>query len=283
MKRSHLKAFTLIELLVVIAIIAILAAILFPVFAQAREQARKISCLSNIKQLGTAIAMYTQDYDENIVLDCTTDNQTFFDTWQDLVQPYAKNYAIVICPDSPYQDSANVQTDFQYWMSYGIFPTAASLGYPYFLTRQAAWFQNYALPNEKYDGLAGAGISNGSAYGWPQGSFPSATLARVARPAEYALLFDSNNFDGWQGVYGAQVGLGYCGGWVGYDYSFFGPQPRHTGGSNICDINTRATAYGQGMFNVGFLDGHAKSFKPGQFLQNNPAQPDTLLYLWPNN
>lgn len=61
MNRSHFRAFTLIELLVVIAIIAILAAILFPVFAQAREQARKISCLSNIKQLGTAIAMYTQD------------------------------------------------------------------------------------------------------------------------------------------------------------------------------------------------------------------------------
>ncbi len=59
------KGFTLIELLVVIAIIAILAAILFPVFAQAREQARKISCLSNLKQLGLASSMYLQDYDES--------------------------------------------------------------------------------------------------------------------------------------------------------------------------------------------------------------------------
>jgi prepilin-type N-terminal cleavage/methylation domain-containing protein len=63
----HRRGFTLIELLVVIAIIAILAAILFPVFAQAREQARKTQCLSNGRQLGTAIMMYAQDYDEAIV------------------------------------------------------------------------------------------------------------------------------------------------------------------------------------------------------------------------
>jgi prepilin-type N-terminal cleavage/methylation domain-containing protein/prepilin-type processing-associated H-X9-DG protein len=62
--RHRRQAFTLIELLVVIAIIGILAAMLFPVFAQAREQARKITCVSNIKQLGTAMLMYAQDYDE---------------------------------------------------------------------------------------------------------------------------------------------------------------------------------------------------------------------------
>ena len=63
-RRSHACAFTLIELLVVIAIIAVLAAILFPVFAQAREKARAISCLSNGRQIGTALFMYIQDYDE---------------------------------------------------------------------------------------------------------------------------------------------------------------------------------------------------------------------------
>ena len=64
--RSRQQGFTLIELLVVIAIIAILAAILFPVFAQAREKARSISCLSNCKQMGTAATMYSQDYDETL-------------------------------------------------------------------------------------------------------------------------------------------------------------------------------------------------------------------------
>src|SRR6476469_4413094 len=65
--RRRNTAFTLIELLVVIAIIAILAAILFPVFAQAREKARAISCMSNTKQIGTAAMMYAQDYDETLV------------------------------------------------------------------------------------------------------------------------------------------------------------------------------------------------------------------------
>lgn len=64
MRREEKRGFTLIELLVVIAIIAILAAILFPVFARARENARKSNCLSNLKQLGTAHMMYCQDYDE---------------------------------------------------------------------------------------------------------------------------------------------------------------------------------------------------------------------------
>jgi prepilin-type N-terminal cleavage/methylation domain-containing protein/prepilin-type processing-associated H-X9-DG protein len=83
--------FTLIELLVVITIIAILAAILFPVFAQAREKARQTSCLSNQKQIGHAILMYAEDYDEAIVpvLAVGTDGTTT--TWPFLLQPYLKN------------------------------------------------------------------------------------------------------------------------------------------------------------------------------------------------
>lgn len=97
MKQSDMKArggFTLIELLVVIAIIAILAAILFPVFAQAREKARAISCVSNEKQLGTAMMMYLQDYDENYPMmqyQSDFNNPDTLHVWEDMLWPYIKN------------------------------------------------------------------------------------------------------------------------------------------------------------------------------------------------
>jgi prepilin-type N-terminal cleavage/methylation domain-containing protein/prepilin-type processing-associated H-X9-DG protein len=97
MKQRRVSGFTLIELLVVIAIIAILAAILFPVFAQARESARKTSCLSNMKQLGTATMMYVQDYDGAYPLAWYERPQYGFDT---VLFPYIKNYQVYECPSN---------------------------------------------------------------------------------------------------------------------------------------------------------------------------------------
>jgi prepilin-type N-terminal cleavage/methylation domain-containing protein/prepilin-type processing-associated H-X9-DG protein len=98
------RGFTLIELLVVIAIIAILAAILFPVFARAREKARQTSCLSNVKQLMTAWLMYAQDYDEmsNRYAGYTAPAVVIpvggKDYWFELLEPYTKNSQIFSCP-----------------------------------------------------------------------------------------------------------------------------------------------------------------------------------------
>src|SRR5687767_8686968 len=89
--------FTLIELLVVIAIIAILAAILFPVFARARENARRSSCSSNIRQLGLALKQYIQDYDERYPEAQTIVNGTDIG-WAQNLQPYAKNLQLFQCP-----------------------------------------------------------------------------------------------------------------------------------------------------------------------------------------
>lgn len=117
MQKLQRRAFTLIELLVVIAIIAILAAILFPVFATARAKARQSSCLSNIKQMSTGLLQYVQDYDEQYAL-CVPDGvRASFTTpadrtatsplglarrmsyWSNSVQPYIKNWGVYTCPD----------------------------------------------------------------------------------------------------------------------------------------------------------------------------------------
>ncbi|MBD3292223.1 MAG: DUF1559 domain-containing protein [Armatimonadia bacterium] len=102
------KGFTLIELLVVIAIIAILAAILFPVFARAREKARQASCLSNMKQIVTGSLMYVQDYDEFLFGHCQGTRSTFYPPtypdgntslrWPQLIYPYVKNEQLFVCP-----------------------------------------------------------------------------------------------------------------------------------------------------------------------------------------
>jgi prepilin-type N-terminal cleavage/methylation domain-containing protein/prepilin-type processing-associated H-X9-DG protein len=113
----RLKGFTLIELLVVIAIIAILAAILFPVFAKAREKARAISCVSNTKQIGTGWIMYAQDYDEMVAwrLVCATTTgqfsagcgevgvttvEQYLQTTPGMLDPYLKNLGIWVCPSA---------------------------------------------------------------------------------------------------------------------------------------------------------------------------------------
>jgi prepilin-type N-terminal cleavage/methylation domain-containing protein/prepilin-type processing-associated H-X9-DG protein len=122
MRRPSFRGFTLIELLVVIAIIAILAAILFPVFAQAREKARQTACLSNMKQVGTGLMMYAQDYDEALPVQVNQVQKFWLDTaapnWCRGIFPYVKNRQVYLCPSAGketypgYQPSPDGETSY---------------------------------------------------------------------------------------------------------------------------------------------------------------------------
>ncbi len=165
---SHASAtrrpgFTLIELLVVIAIIAILAAILFPVFARAREQARKTSCLSNMKQIGLGLYMYAEDYDEILPerrgsgdhgpVDPADFENGYQRTWQNMVYPYIKNYQVFKCPSN---------SAAQHGVG-GLASTTGSSVSPYFAAGYAMYLPNYT-PSPLYP--------NGAAYPQPIAGLP---------------------------------------------------------------------------------------------------------------
>ena len=132
------KGFTLIELLVVIAIIAILAAILFPVFARAREKARATKCLSNLKQIAVAYMSYAQDYDEWFPGARTGASVRY--PWYAIIEPYSKNSQIYICPSTKYRYAPNFNstTTYSSSTSYGYYMPTIPNPTEKFMTMDAA-------------------------------------------------------------------------------------------------------------------------------------------------
>lgn len=127
---SRKNGFTLIELLVVIAIIAILAAILFPVFGRARENARRTSCLSNMKQIGLGMLQYIQDYDEVYPM-----HYNGTERWPQTMNPYIKSTQVFDCPsradfkfDGTYASAGQVAYGMNYWLNSYFYPSSSQKG-----------------------------------------------------------------------------------------------------------------------------------------------------------
>ena len=161
------RGFTLIELLVVIAIIAILAAILFPVFARAREKARQASCQSNEKQIGLAFAMYVADYDQTYPRPWV--NQpgviagTNYVTWVDMLMPYVKNLQMLQCPSQQWTQATMAYTTTPFGYYYNMNSTDGGL----------------SLATESSIGDVAGTIAVIDGWGSMDGYWPAATLSNI--------------------------------------------------------------------------------------------------------
>jgi prepilin-type N-terminal cleavage/methylation domain-containing protein/prepilin-type processing-associated H-X9-DG protein len=246
-------AFTLIELLVVIAIIAILAAILFPVFAQAREKARQTSCLSNLKQLSLAVNMYVQDYDENYPKASFWNTSTsfpnfYFWTSQLCVQPYMKNVDVYRCPS----DSFVAGHDSAY---YGLAASRPPRPITYMANAITPFYPMFGVNNPR--GLMPAGPEYGN--GFPG----STTLADIPSSTDIVLLAEGR-LEYYDGIFG-------CGEWLNDEIDWCYVTEDITQ-QYIIDFFTlalpgdpwyKAWRKHTGSTNIAFADGHAKSLRPG--------------------
>ncbi len=155
------RAFTVVEVLIVVAVIAILAGVLFPVLANARSEARKSTCLSNLHQLGSSIAMYSSDYDDHIpysvdgftlATDLLNPSSTDLDVvilstmprFEVVVQPYAKSVQILACP-AEHRFEYNIEGDVNYFRTYG-----SSYSYAIYPAYMKWTIEDFSVPTQQY-------------------------------------------------------------------------------------------------------------------------------------
>jgi prepilin-type N-terminal cleavage/methylation domain-containing protein/prepilin-type processing-associated H-X9-DG protein len=269
------SAFTLIELLVVIAIIAILAAILFPVFAQAREKARAISCLSNIKQIDLSWQMYLQDYDEqmtpmwNYSYDPTVGGTAL---WPELLNPYTKSWQIYRCPDGTDKNGVWGAGPLAYP---GNWQGNSFIGYNYLELGDwvgCAGFVGVSLAavDSPASTIAFTDSANQS-IGEPMPTNGETGTPFIQGPAQYSAILPAPLTCTW-----------YDGQYGGFDWS--------NAAATSPDFTGWTISRHSGGINVGWVDGHAKFLHQAQLWQGTNLAPgvadsqvwvkDTTQYLW---
>ena len=233
------SGFTLIELLVVIAIIAILAAILFPVFAKAREKARAISCSSNERQIGLGLLQYIQDNDE--FYPNTNNRNANINNWAQDIFPYVKSVGVEECPDNPDVQKFNQNNT---WNSGSGTANSTWMGYANWLPGSAPIPPSYGLSNFLGDYLGIEQNSQG-ALNTSQVNEPSSKIMIAERWANHG----GTNAPGCTAVPVNQDGVG----WSDWDNNGEGSPY-----SYACEL----TAFHTKQSNFLFCDGHVKSMNP---------------------
>lgn len=279
------RAFTLIELLVVIAIIAILAAILFPVFAQAKEAAKDTSALSNVKQLATGHLIYSSDSDDSFALTAVSQSTLYrqnalWGTWQHAIFPYTKSAQISWHPKlSPPSGAQAYWQELQHW---GVMPRAAAVN-------GTGTFYNWTQAtltggqNVRFDGIFGAGMEASSPW-YGMRNAPSLSQTQIENISEVIMVAESGNWDMWWGVYGQGFQMGWCANWgAGWTQSgnqdIFGPHARKR--SRVANSGCR---YPNGFTIYAATDGSAKAVDyRGQILGRRTLADGSVIHprMWP--